>query len=406
MRIVHFSGQKTGGAAIAAGRLHRSLLALGHESAMRFLDDGGGPGRKPSRVRKAAALLRPALDRALLDLVARKRSALFSAAWVPNGILRKTEDADVIHLHWIGNGFLDVGALRGVRKPIVWTMHDMWPFTGGCYYDGGCGRFASGCGRCPVLASEKENDLSTRVFRRKQRAWSEVDLTLVAPSHWLAGEARRSPLFQRRRIEVIPNCLDPSVFKPIPKDVARTILNLPAGKPLLLFGAENPRSEARKGYQNLLDAMAPLETLCAGRDKPEFVLFGAGDRGRREESGWVCHTLGPLRDEFSLALAYSAADVFIAPSIQDNLPNTLLEAFACGTPCVAFAIGGMADIIAHRENGYLAAPFDPGDLAAGIVWALSANPEALKTRATVLERFAPGVVGSQYARLYAGLGKN
>lgn len=408
MKIVHFSTQETGGGAIAAIRIHRSLLALGHESAVRFLKRGPLPKGKQSRLQKAGALFRPALDRALLDVVARKRNALFSAAWLPNAALRNTGNADVINLHWVGDGFLDIGALRGVRAPIVWTLHDMWAFTGGCFYDGGCGQFTSGCGRCPILESDKEHDLSARVFRRKEKAWNDVDLTLVAPSQWMAREARRSPLFQHRRIEVIQYCLDTSIFKPVDRALARRILNLPCDRRLVLFGAEHPR-EQRKGYQHLLAAMPHLQSLCAGPEKPEFVLFGEGERERREESGWVWHSLGPLRDEVSLALAYAAADVFVAPSVQDNLPCTVMEAMSCGTPCVAFAIGGMPDLIAHRESGFLAAPFDARELASGIAWVLSGNGEALggSARATVLEKFVPAVIGAQYARLYADVtGKN
>ncbi|SRR5579862_205238 len=397
MKIVHFNTQETGGAAAAAMRLNQSLVDLGHESSLCILEKESGQ----TRMQKASGLVRPVLDRALVKILAPRCDALFSAALTPNGALRRTV-ADVIHLHWIGSGFLDIAALRGVRRPIVWTLHDMWPFTGGCFYDAGCGRFIGACGCCPALRSARENDLSRRVFRRKEKAWNGVDLTLVAPSRWMAEEARRSALFRNRRIEVIPNCLDTALFKPVGKARAREILNLPQDRPLALFGAVNPRTEPRKGYDLLVKALPELEKLSP---RPEFLLFGEGSRGRREEGGSVWHSLGRLRDEVSLALAYNAADVFVAPSLQENLPNTVLEALSCGTPCVAFAIGGMPDLIVHQENGFLAEPFDAQALARGIAWVLSANGEALgrRGRAGVLEKHLPAEIGARHALLYADL---
>lgn len=412
LRIAHFNTFDIGGAAIAAARLHRALEAAGHESTLHLMQTRGGmpvATAGQSRFQQAAAMLRPHLERLPVDLRFPRRQGKFSLAWLPNPLLRRVAQsgsADVLHLHWPGDGFIDIGGLRGVRRPIVWTLHDMWAFTGGCFYDAGCGRFATGCGRCPVIQSEAESDSSSQVIRRKLAAWREANLTIVAPSRWMADEARRSVVFKDRRIEVIPNCVELSVFKPVDQALARSLFNLPAARRLILFGAVKPRSEPRKGYALLEEA---LSYLAKGRHAPEtdIVIFGEGSRKTWQHAGFTWHSLGTLRDEVALSLAYNAADVFAAPSLQDNLPNTVLEALACGTPSAAFAIGGMVDLIVHQKNGWLARPRTADDLAAGIEWILddACGPRELRAaaRTFAVDRFSPERISSSHLQLYREL---
>ena len=412
LKITHFNTFDIGGAAIAAARLHRALEAAGQESTLHLMQARGGTPvatAGQSRFAQAASMLRPHLERLPVDLRFPRRQGKFSIAWLPNPLLRRVAEsgmADVLHLHWTGDGFIDIGGLRGIGRPIVWTLHDMWAFTGGCFYDAGCGRFATGCGRCPIIQSEADADPSSRVILRKLAAWKDADLTIVTPSRWMADEARRSVVFRDRRIEVIPNCVEMSVFKPVDPALARGLFNLPAGRRLILFGAVKPRSEPRKGYALLEQA---LSHLAKGRHAQEtdIVIFGEGSRKTWQHAGFTWHSLGTLRDEVALSLAYNAADVFVAPSLQDNLPNTVLEALACGTPGAAFAIGGMSDLITHQGNGWLAREQAADDLAAGIEWILddATGDRRLRTaaRASAVERFSPERISARHLQLYREL---
>lgn len=412
LSIAHFNTFDVGGAAIAAARLHRALESAGHQSTFHLMQSRGGiplATAAQSRWQHASAMVRAHVEKLPVDLRFPRRQGKFSLAWLPNPLLRKVAQsgaADVLHLHWPGDGFIDIGGLRRVSKPIVWTLHDMWAFTGGCFYDEECGRFASGCGRCPIIRSESDSDASSRVIRRKLAAWSNTNLTIVAPSRWMAGEAARSVVFKDRRIEVIPNCVEMDIFKPVDQALARSLFNLPPARRLILFGAVKPRSEPRKGFALLEETLSHLAKgpHAAGTD---MVIFGEGSRRTWRHAGFTWHSLGALRDEVALSLAYNAADVFVAPSLQDNLPNTVLEALACGTPGAAFAVGGMSDLISHQKNGWLAAPQSADGLAAGIEWVLNdaSGPRALRiaARASVAERFSPESIASRHLELYRQL---
>ncbi|MBU7008193.1 glycosyltransferase involved in cell wall biosynthesis [Peptococcaceae bacterium DYL19] len=293
--------------------------------------------------------------------------------------------------------------MKKINRPIIWTLHDSWAFTGGCHLPFDCVRYRDGCKKCPILNSSKEKDISSRVMERKQRAWKSINLTIVTPSKWLGECARSSMLFKNNRIETIPNGIDTGVFKPIGREVAREILSLPLDKKLLLFGAVNSTRDPNKGFQFLQQALQKMNSSGWG-DIAQALVFGGLEPANRLEIGLKTTFLGRLQDDISLALLYSAADVFVAPSIQENLPNTVMEALACGTPCVAFNIGGMPDMIEHQRNGYLARPFEADDLARGIAWALEDNSrrEALSHRARekVEQEFDIKLIAGKYHELY------
>lgn len=328
--------------------------------------------------RRALALatgrLRHALQRRIdalpLALYRDRKHTSFSVNWFPEVTSADwTQRADLVHLHWVGAGLLPVRALLRIKKPVLWTLHDMWPFTGGCHYDEGCGRYTDRCGACPQLRASVENDLSRRVWSRKHTYWISVPLTIASPSRWLADEARKSSLFANARIEIIPNGLDLSVFKPLDKRRAREALGLPQDCRLVLFGAMDATSDPRKGYGVLLEALNRI-AATTGRIDMHLVVFGDGTPMEPAGPGLVVHHIGRLSDDALLADLYAGADVMVVPSMQENLPNTIMEALACGTPVVAFGIGGIPDMIDHRQNGYLAASSSSEDLAAGIVWVL------------------------------------
>lgn len=377
MKILHLSTEDTRpGAARAAYRLNKGLNKIGIESTMlvqnKRSDDKtvqglykGGPGRITVDSRKL-------LDKARLLHYSERENTPFSPQWVANKKLFSkvaSIEPDIINIHWICDGFVQIESLAKFKRPLVWTLRDMWPFTGGCHYDQECNRYTEACGACPQLGSNRKADLSRLILKRKMKAWQSVDLTVVALSSWIGECAARSSVFKNNRIEVISNGLDTDLYRPIDTTVARKILNLPVDKKLIVFGAVQATSAKRKGFHLLQAALSSLSE-STWKDKLELVIFGASEPSQDESFGFNAHYLGHLNDEMSLSLAYSAADVLVAPSIQENLPNTVLEALACGTPSIAFNIGGMPDLIVHQENGYLVKPFDIRDLAQGIVWTI------------------------------------
>lgn len=396
-----------GGAARAAYRLHQGLMGIGVDSRM-LVQRKNLPDRSILGPVGRQATLRSALQPALESLPTRLRRLpidTFSTAAVGASSINRirAEAPDLVHMHWVSHGFLRIEDLSRIERPLVWTLHDMWAFTGGCFYDAECGRFRRGCGHCPVLRSSIEDDLSRRVIKRKQRAWRGLDLTVITPSHWLRDRARESEILKDFRIETIPNGLDLSLYKPLDKHFCRQVFGLPQDKLLILFGALDSTSDRRKGFQHLEPALRELAAQ-GWRDRAEVVVIGASEPENPPDLGLTARYLGVLGDDVSLALVYGAADLFIAPSLQENLANTVMEALACGTPAAAFAIGGMGDMIIHAENGYLAQPFDPSDLASGIAWILEDRERwhtlSEQARLKAVQEFELGAVARRFERLY------
>jgi len=366
-----------GGAARAAYRLHQGLLATGINSQMLVqnkMSDDRTVIAPRSKVQRGIAAVKPALDQ-LPFLACRDRDRtinIYSSGWQPNNIVSKINEInpDIINLHWICGGFVPIEALSKLKQPLVWTLHDMWAFTGGCHYSGECDRYKQSCGACPQLGSDRNWDLSRWIWRRKAKAWQNLNLTLITPSKWLGDTARSSSLFKNIPIEVIGNGIDPQIYQPHTREVARKILNLPINKKIILFGALNSTQDKRKGFELLLAALQKLQNLISNQ-AVELVIFGSSAPNESIDFGFEARYVGKFSDDVSLSLLYASADVFVAPSIQDNLPNTILEAMFCGTPCAAFNIGGIPDMIEHQQNGYLAQPFLPEDLAQGLDWILA-----------------------------------
>jgi glycosyltransferase involved in cell wall biosynthesis len=400
-----------GGAAIATYRLHKGLRSIGIDSHMlvqgRKSDDYSVIG-PITKWQKAFALVRPFLDGIATNLYRKRRRVFFSPAWLPEKLASRVANLkpDIVHLFWVNYGFLRIETLRKIKQPIVWTLHDMWPLTGGCHYDDECGRFRQSCGNCPVLHSESERDLSRRIWERKRKSWEDVPIVVVATSHWLADMVRASSLFGDQRVEVIPNGIDTEIYKPVDRTVARDAYNLPQDKHLVLFSAFGATSDKRKGNQFLLQALERMSQLGWGA-RTELVIIGASMPESPPDLGMKVHYMGLLHDEISQVLLYSAADVVVAPSMQDNLSNTVMESLSCGTPVVAFEIGGMPDMIDHQINGYLATPFEPDDLADGMMWILEDKYRhdmlSQRARQTVEERYALKEVSNRYLALYQSI---
>ena len=306
--------------------------------------------------------------------------------------------ADIVHLHWVGDNLLPISQLDKIQAPLVWTLRDMWAFSGGCHYAGDCVNYQAGCGKCPQLEHGAANDISARVHAEKRRAWSKLPLTIVTISEWLADCARASSILGNRRIEVIGNPIDPRVFKPLDRRAARAVFNLPPDKKLILFGAIGGTSDPRKGFSYLDEALRMLADDC----RSELVVFGSA---RPEEIivGLPVYQVGHLSDEFSLSMLYSACDVYALPTTQEALGKTLMEALACGTPCVAFDGTGPNDLVSHQQDGYLARMKDSVDLAAGVEWSLAHSWSREALHARIVEKYGVQRISERYVKLYESL---
>ena len=363
-----------GGAARAAYRLHQGLENTGNSSQMLVQENFSGYPNiisPKTNWEKGLAKFGHTLDTIPTKFYPQRKKSEFSTQWNIDFIEKKIAQLkpDIINLHWINESHVKIETLAKLNLPIVWTLHDMWAFTGGCHYDQNCQKYTDSCGACPQLGSSNNFDLSHRIWKRKSKAWKNINLTIVTPSNWLADCAKSSSLFKDLPIHVIPNSVDINRYKPLDRQIIRNILGLPQDKQLILFGAINATSTPRKGFHLLQSAIQNLGKSGWSK-KADLMVIGAAKSDNQNDFGLNTHYLGKLNDDISIAQIYAAADVFVAPSTQDNLPNTVMEALACGTPCVAFKIGGMPDMIEHQQNGYLAQPFEVEDLTQGIAWVL------------------------------------
>ncbi len=318
-----------------------------------------------------------------------------------HGALQKM-DYDVLHLHWCNLRFLPFQELRKVRKPIVWTLHDTWAFTGICHYFEDCPKYQTECGACPLLASNDANDLSRAVFRKKREYYKGLDLHIVTPSRWLADCVKKSALLGKIPVSVIPNCIDVDAFSPGDRDEACRHFDLPTDRRYILYGAMGATSDPRKGFAELITAMGMMEEDASLSDV-ELVVFGSDRPLQALTLRRKIHYLGLLSREEDIVAAYRLSSVMVVPSLSENLSNSIMEALSCGIPVAAFDIGGNGDMIRHRENGYLAKEKDCQDLADGIRYLLQ-NPDkesfATNARRWVMEHYTVSNVAKQYVELY------
>jgi glycosyltransferase involved in cell wall biosynthesis len=298
---------------------------------------------------------------------------------------------DLVHLHWINGGMIGISELSAIKYPLAWTLHDAWCYCGAEHHH--------------MTADEryrygyKRTGLNGVVWKEKQKKWNDVDFSVIAPSSWLFGDARQSLLLRDKNVALIPNGLNLNVFKSENKANAQEKIGFAQDKKIIAFGAFDV-NDKNKGGLELHDAFASLRKRY-GSDC-ELLLIGKGDL----PLPFNRLSTGALSRDEDLASAYSAADVFVLASKYDNLPNMLIEAMACGTPCVAFRIGGIPDIIDHKVNGYLAEPFDCEDFAEGISWVLENNKDqslSRNARKKIEDKFDINKVVKQYIGLYENI---
>lgn len=401
-----------GGAAFAMQRLASALKAHGVDVTMLFLEHA--PAKRNtvvSRLRIRIPILASKLvDRLPLLLSGNRldnfRYLKFSSAFLKrdSSALINQIGADIVNLHWVNYGQVSPEGLAKIEAPVIWTAHDMWPFTGGCHHSGCCQNYRDECGHCWILKSDSGEDRSHLLWQRKWRSWKGRDISLVCPSNWLAQRARQSSLFRERAVSVIPNPLDLTTFSPGNQNDARARLGLPGGVPLILFGANKGLQNPAKGF-SYLDVALQKMTQKSGRSPPHLVVLGSGANSAGLVKAKVpVHFLGKVGQD-EIAFAYRAADVFALPSVFENLPNMVGEALACGTPSVCFDVGGIGDLVDHGINGYLAAPFDASGIEQGLCFVLDRDAGAKAKMRQAARRAAeiklePVTIAKAYIRLF------
>lgn len=425
IKVLVISSKDTGGAGGAARRMHEAVLKAGVDSVMLVLD-------KQSNSAKVAQVEVPIpnLDKSqpsaqlyyafnliqqpLQNYPDRSNPEMFTATDSIvnyNNLKPFIEQADIIHLHWI-DGFFDYTNAPKIfaGKKIVWTLHDMHQFTGGCHYSFGCSHYTENCESCPQLVKDNTpSQLTIKSFGIRESAYRNLNIQVVTPSRWLAGCSQDSRLFKRFPVEVIPNTFNTERFRPIDKHTARKKCNLPADKKLILFGADSLFSPV-KNLKALINALADM---CNKKiiDSEEFrlVVFGRGqlDAGKLP---FTVIQLGLIESADTMPYIYASADFLVLPSIIDNFPNIMCESFACGTPVVGFNIGGLPDLIETGKTGYLATAGNLEELEQGIIWGLTvaADNQEIRNncRSRVKAELTEDIIAERMNRLYHRLMKS
>ncbi|WP_247233868.1 glycosyltransferase [Telluribacter sp. SYSU D00476] len=419
MKVVYLNTSDTGGGAAIACR--RILKALEHyhgvEGHMLVQEKNSNEEYITSIARNAwqkrLAWGRFVAERLLFLPHERSKAVrfLFNLGQVGTDVSEHplVQQADLIHLHWVNFGFQSTSTLKklfALGKPIVWTFHDMWAFTGGCHHSGDHEGYQQECGHCKFVRNPGSNDISHRRWLAKKDAYQGTPFVAVTCSRWLEGRARKSSLLQGFRTQTINNPIDTELFAPVPKEQARQQLGLPTDKELVLFAAMRVNAIG-KGFPYFEEALQILlKRQPELHDKVELLVFGQAAPDMVNKLPLRAHQLGHLSDPKKIALAYNAASMFVTPSLEENLPNTIMESFACGTPVVGFEVGGIPEMIDHQRNGYLADYRSAKSIAEGIRWVLDHNQEGVlsaNARQKVLSTYAEKVIAEQYYQLYQSL---
>jgi glycosyltransferase involved in cell wall biosynthesis len=400
-----------GGAALACKRLYSALSKTDIFEASILVQEYVGnnldiKATTSSTVKRFINFLRFVWERLCFLPYERSKDIrfAFSIANTGENITRNinVKNADIIHLHWFNQGFLSLSDLKkliGLNKPIVWTLHDMWAFTGGCHYTGECKKYQIGCNFCPYLKHPSKEDLSSIIFNKKKKILSNANITYVGCSYWIASEAQNSSILREASIVNIPNPIDIELYKPRNKNESRLEFGLPFDKKIILFGAAKV-TDKRKGLEYLIKAI----DFIPEEKKSNYLLVTFGRIVGMPQFSIESKTISFLNDENKIAMLYNAADVFVTPSVEDNLPNTIMEAMSCGTPVVAFNTGGIPEMVTHKTDGYLAGLKDFSDLANGINWVLENSQYgaiANAARNKVMENYTEEKIAKKYTDLYS-----
>lgn len=393
-----------GGAARAAYRIHKAVQGLGIDSRMLVVDKRSTDWTVdsiPTLSRLYRNIGGRIVQRTSKFLSVSDNPVLHSFAMLPTrqSTALNRSDAELVHMHWINGEMLSMADIGAIRKPVVWTLHDMWAFCGAEHMTHDL-RWKEGYLKSNRGKSDRGFDIDRLAWLRKRKNWRRP-FHIVCPSNWLATFAKESLLMANWPIYTVPNAIDTETWMPLDKTVARQLLGLPLDMPLIMFGAWGGARDPRKGFDLLQSA---LRSMRSSTRAIGLVVLGQMRGDQPLVPGFQEHYLGHLHDDLSLRVAYSAVDAVVVPSRQDNLPNAAVEAHACGTPVVAFDIGGLPDIVVHEQTGYLARGYDTDNLAAGIIWTVSDNSRnaGLRTNARrrAVAEWSYPVVAHKYAEIY------
>ena len=402
-----------GGAAMACLRLFKALKANDLDVSMlvqkKTVPDESVKSTVHNKFDKYRSEFNFLYERLSFILKERDKSVRFAFSQANAGSDIIDEDdiknADLLHLHWVNGGFLsldNINSLLKLNKPVVWTLHDMWPFTGGCHYSGDSERFLNECGNCHFLKHPSPNDISHIGWSKKQAIYnSNPKITFIACSNWMRDIALKSSLLRGNEVITIANPIDVDIFSKQDKTLSRQKWGVPVDARVILFGAANI-NHTRKGINYLIEALHKIrETESDMNQVIQVVMFGKSKDFDFKRIPFPVISLPIINSESDIAEIYSLADVFVLPSLEDNLPNMAMEALSCSTPVVAFDTGGVKDMVDHCENGYLAEYMSSGDLAKGILYVLCDSGNlALNARAKILENFSYPIIAEKHIQLY------
>jgi len=408
LKVLHLNYSDVyGGAAKAAYRLHHGLIQHGINSKIlvhkKFSDESLiiGPETKKEYYLNHLSYV---VDRLPLSKYDINKNTLFSPGIIGStSIIKRIEgvNPDIVHIHWINGGMVSVDNLLKIKYPTIWSFHDMWAFTGGCHYSEDCQKFVKSCEACHILNSKKKTDLSYRQFSKKRKVYSNsTNITGLGLSKWITEQAKESKLFGDLPVYNIPNTIDINIFKPLSRSNSRSLLGLPSDKNLILFGAMGGDSDPRKGFKYLHEAIKHYK-----KNDFEIVIIGGTENNGFDDISLKVNDLSRITNDKTLAQIYNACNVTVIPSVQENLSNMILESLSCGTPVVAFNIGGNSDMIKHNVNGYLA-NIRAKSLLEGIVHLLRSTKKesdkiSIMARKTVIDKFSYDSVVPRYISLYS-----
>jgi glycosyltransferase involved in cell wall biosynthesis len=406
LKVVHLQ-KRTTSAGKAALRLHSAFLEAGINSNILSVEPDINDS-ETTTVTGSNSRLVVRMDYNLQTFFTRhaeKRYGQYSFPFFGTNISKHqlVRDADVIYLHWVQGGFLNLSNYRQLaqlKKPVIIFMHDMWSITGGCHHSFSCENYKSRCINCPVFPKKSLFNLPVLEFDRKRKLYAENDnFYFVSPSRWLFNCARESKLTKEKPVYYIPNAFNDKNFQPVDKNDARNVLNLEKDHIIIAFGAVRVDGPY-KGWKELQKS---LEILHGSLDhnKVTVLVFGSNiDHKILEGIPFRTKFMGFLKDEYSMSLIYNASDVLIAPSLAETFGYVVMESLSCGTPVVAFNVGGIPDLIKHKSNGYLAKYQDPADIANGVTFCLEN-----KIKGYLLPEFRESVINRHLELLNAVTGK-
>ncbi len=414
LKVVHLNTYDgNGGAGRACTRLNQALLSQNIDSKVivhyKF-------GKNPQigdfntgvlgKFYTAATII---LERVWAKRYLKALKTPFSFAWFGRSVIHHPDvkKADIIHLHWVNHGFLNpshIAEISKLGKPVVWTFHDSNAFTGGCHVRYTCDHFERECGDCPLLKNSSPNDYSHRIWEQKQDAYNKLKFNIIAPSTWMQASVLRSSLMKGRKIDQIPNTLETDIFKPVDKRSAKEQAGLAKDKFILLSGFMPSRKDMHKGTSYLIESLELLKTrLGIKAEEIELVIFGNRNTADMPDFPFKTSFLGTINNDEQLAICYAAADAFLIPSLEDNLPYTVMESLACGTPVIAFTTGGIPDMVKHEYNGYLATYRSAESFADGMEWIINHPDRSLlqhQARQTIMDHFSEKIISQKHIDLY------